>query len=381
MTRIFSKSRLQPAGKRATAKLLAILLIGSAVFAQAGSSKGLSYHRDDIPEGPWSIHVVKVDRSNPDFEFHTALPKGSSFGLTTLTEHIEALPAGIGRPAAAINGDFHRRRKPYIGDPQGLQIVRGQLVSGPSDWSCFYIDPAGKPQMTNVTARFEVTWPNNEKTPFGLNETRGRDAAVLYTSAVGKSTQTSSGPELILERHGTNNWLPLKAGETYLARVRQVVNTGNAAIPRNAMVLSLGRTLAAKLPEAGPGTVLKISTATWPDLKSVQAAIGGGPPLIRNGRILSELGSNVRHPRAAIGWNDDFYFLVIVDGRQRNISVGMTLSELADYMAKLGCDTVLNLDGGGSATCWVYGQVMNSPSLGHERNMANALVVIQKEQN
>ena len=57
----------------------------------------------------------------------------------------------------------------------------------------------------------------------------------------------------------------------------------------------------------------------------------------------------------------------------------MTLPELADYMVKIGCEAALNLDGGGSATMWVYGQVMNSPSEGRERGMANALVVIQKE--
>jgi exopolysaccharide biosynthesis protein len=94
---------------------------------------------------------------------------------------------------------------------------------------------------------------------------------------------------------------------------------------------------------------------------------------------LPQQGAHVRHPRTAIGWNNDHFFLVQVDGRQRHLSVGMTPAELADYMAKLGCEGALNLDGGGSATCWVYGQVMNSPSLGQERNMANALVVVQKE--
>ena len=35
-----------------------------------------------------------------------------------------------------------------------------------------------------------------------------------------------------------------------------------------------------------------------------------------------------RHPRSAVGWNADSYFLVEVDGRQRGLSVGMTLEEL-----------------------------------------------------
>ena len=72
---------------------------------------------------------------------------------------------------------------------------------------------------------------------------------------------------------------------------------------------------------------------------------------------------------------------MVVDGRQRS-SVGMTYTELAKYMReKLGCDEALNLDGGGSATLWVFGHVMNSPSEGRERPAANALVVTRKDQS
>ena len=57
----------------------------------------------------------------------------------------------------------------------------------------------------------------------------------------------------------------------------------------------------------------------------------------------------------------------------------MSFSELAAYMIKLGCEQALNLDGGGSATLWVCGNVMNSPSEGHERPGANALVLVQRK--
>ena len=88
--------------------------------------------------------------------------------------------------------------------------------------------------------------------------------------------------------------------------------------------------------------------------------------------------SAIRHPRTAIGWNKDYIFFVQVDGRQSGHSVGMTYSELANYMVKLGCQEALNLDGGGSATFWMLGQVINSPSRGQSRDIANGLVLIQK---
>lgn len=380
-----------PAG---SAVILSLLLVfGSSRASPAadkpatGPAHGFSYQHEEIPDKPWSIHIIEVDRSNRELELQTTLGGGDRFGLATLSRQVRTLPPELGRPVAAINGDyfyggfggFYRRRYPYLGDPKGLQILRGELVSGPSDWTCFWVDPAGKPQMTNVTSLFQVTWPNGERTPFELNKALTPGTAVLFTAALGPSTGTSGGRELVLERDGTTRWLPLQAGETYSARVRAVREAGDTPLDKDTMVLALGRSISERADKVVPGTRLQISTASWPDLKGVRTAIGGGPPIVRGGKVLDHLDAYVRNPRAAIGWNREHYFLVEVDGRQYNLSVGMTDPELAAYMVKLGCDEAMSLDGGGSATCWVYGQVMNSPSEGRERPMANALVLVHKE--
>jgi hypothetical protein len=233
--------------------------------------------------------------------------------------------------------------------------------------------------MTNVIAQFEVTWPGGEKSSFGVNEERKTDGVVLFTPAIGPTTQTSGGRELVLERGGTNAWLPLRASQTYSARVREVRETGDTPLTKDTMVLSVGRRAAARLPKVAAGSQLMISTATTPNLDGVVTAIGGGPPLVRDSKVIGHDQTRIRHPRTAVGWNDSDFFLVEVDGRQRYLSVGMTIVELSEYMAKLGCHEAMSLDGGGSATCWVTGQVMNSPSEGHERAMANALVLVQKK--
>jgi hypothetical protein len=275
--------------------------------------------------------------------------------------------------------DFYRDDRAYVGDPKGLQITFGELVSAPCDWSCFYVDPIGNPQMTNVESLLKVIWPNGSETPIGLNEERNGKRAALYTPRMGSSTHTSGGRELILERVGDGVWLPLQAGETYTARVREVREAGDTALGPGFMILSLGPQMLSTVPEVKPGAVLKISTDTSPSLRGVKTALGGGPALVRDGKAVVTTDGRGRHPRAAIGWNKDFIFMVEVDGRQRGLSVGMNFYELAAYMVKLGCDTALNLDGGGSATFWVMGQVMNSPSEGRPRPMANALVLVQKE--
>ena len=154
------------------------------------------------------------------------------------------------------------------------------------------------------------------------------------------------------------------------------------------MVLSIGPNAARSLPDIQPGAVLHISTASAPALHGIRTAISGGPVLVRNGKRLKprprafesyEYTSMFeRHPRAAIGWNDRYFYLVEVDGRQGRLSVGMTLDELSSFFISLGCDEAMNFDGGGSATLWYDGEVRNSPCERGEREIANCLVVVSK---
>src|SRR5215475_7641694 len=53
----------------------------------------VSYHNEKVEEIPWSIHVVRLNRTNPDYELHTTLGKGRGQGLSTLSEQIKGLPA------------------------------------------------------------------------------------------------------------------------------------------------------------------------------------------------------------------------------------------------------------------------------------------------
>ena len=96
---------------------------------------------------------------------------------------------------------------------------------------------------------------------------------------------------------------------------------------------------------------------------------------------------NSRHPRSAVGIKKDgTVVLVAVDGRQKGLAEGMSLTELAYTMKWLGCKDALNLDGGGSTTLYVKGTnadggVINYPcdnkKYDHqgERRVANMLLV------
>jgi len=353
------------------------------------SESGVTHRQDKISRGPWSIHVARVDRTRKDLTFHAPIATAKILGVNRISEQADAIPPALGRPLAGVNGDFYERDShTYAGDPRGLQIVNGELVSDPST-VCVWFDAAGDPHVDEVKGDFKVTWPDGRTTVFGLNEQRRPNMVVLYTPTYGASTRATGGRDLILEKEGSGPWLPLQAGETYRGRVREVKGSADTRLADDLMVLSLGPTLLANLPEVAPGVVLEISTATTPALKGVKTALGGGPTLIKNGRLFSattpasggggysERSKYERHPRSAVGWNDSSLFLVTVDGRQPGFSVGMTLAELADYMVKLGCTEGMNLDGGVSAAMWMNGRIVSDPCQG-ERPVANSLFVLRK---
>lgn len=347
----------------------------------AAGGRAFSYVNEKVAEGPWSIHLIKLDRANAEYELHTMLGNGQITGMTTLTEQIKALPAELGRPIAAINGDFYfTSPKAYNGDPQGIQILDGELVSAPTEHAAFWIDAAGKPRTGIVKSLFHVTWPDGNTQPLGLNEKREGDAAVLYTPRMGPSTGTpAGGREIVLEAEQKEQWLPLRAGAKVRARVKEVREAGDTPLKRGLMVFSLGPKLLGDIPTVAPGDVLQISTATLPDLAGCKTAIGGGPRLVVDGKPVEGWTSpNQRHPRTALGWNDSHLYLLLVDGRQPGLSVGMSFQEMAAYFIKLGCTHAVNLDGGGSASMWVFGQTVSSPSEGQERPVANGLVLVKK---
>ncbi|MDD3214711.1 MAG: phosphodiester glycosidase family protein [Eubacteriales bacterium] len=94
-----------------------------------------------------------------------------------------------------------------------------------------------------------------------------------------------------------------------------------------------------------------------------------GPALINNGEITVLAGSEVgqsksSNPRTAIGQVSTLHYIVIVSDGRTTESAGLSLLELAQLFEERGCQVAYNLDGGGSATMWFNGRVVNNPTDG-----------------
>ena len=111
-----------------------------------------------------------------------------------------------------------------------------------------------------------------------------------------------------------------------------------------------------------------------------------GTLLVENGQdrgATAQVSPSERHPRTAAGVSRDgrTLLLIVVDGRQPGWSIGVTLPELAQMMLGAGAWNAVNLDGGGSTAMWhrepgaTAGHVLNRPSDGHVRPVANHLGV------
>lgn len=98
---------------------------------------------------PVSIHVLRFERSRRLRFWSTGLAEGREYGLSPLTKIVRQVARRErARPLAAINGDwFAISPGNYQGDPRGLQVTAGELVSAPTGHNSFWVDADGLPHL------------------------------------------------------------------------------------------------------------------------------------------------------------------------------------------------------------------------------------------
>jgi len=136
------------------------------------------------------------------------------------------------------------------------------------------------------------------------------------------------------------------------------------------------------------GDIVTLTTAcNDARLVNAQHATGGGDILVSGGAKTDHATWSPslmsRAPRTAFGLRDDGSVVsYVIDGRNSNHSVGLTLHELADEMLRQGCVYAVNFDGGGSSAVSVRipgekrAAVANKPSDGSERGCATYVLFV-----
>ena len=335
-------------------------------------------------------------------------------------ERVSAMARRV-KAVAGVNGGFFAPS----GDPVGVLAIDGELLSEPVDGRSALLLPAPtagpapasaaagsstaapltRPLIAPVRYRGRITVNGRSREIDGIDRTRGlipacggRGGDVPTIRPNSLLTCTDSSELVVLSpRYGARP--PAEGGVEAIVRdgvVTRVRPPGVGGVPREGVLLT-GTGDAARflrntaLPRSKADVRQNIAVGGKPvDLEGL-TVVGGGPRILRAGHVavaaraegfapvLSFFQSFAagRQPRTLAGVRaDGTLLLVTVDGRAPGWSAGMTLPESARLMRSLGARDALNLDGGGSSTMTVRGEVVSRPSDHVERRVSDGLFVM-----
>lgn len=101
-----------------------------------------------------------------------------------------------------------------------------------------------------------------------------------------------------------------------------------------------------------------------------------GPELLVDGQVPKSFSNPKANPLSAIGYYEPgHYCFILVDGRQKGYSWGMTYSELAQVFYDLGCKAAFNLDGGDTAVMTFNGAWRSQPQDQAPRETSDILYI------
>jgi len=372
-----------------------------SVFTEQLAS-GVVHRRLVVNQGPFTINVVEVNVRRRDLTVSAAHALDSLRGRE-LTSSMVARRNASGTPViAAVNADFFNLQ---TGENENNQVIAGTVLKGvaitesPFDslrtvHSQFGMTCDGHPVIDRFTFAGAVLTPPPARAVLPLDAVNSRprdDATVLYTSAYGTtpvdsaSRLTVDAPLRIVGQQGDT--VLLQTAGTPRSGGGTIIHTGEAVLSGHGASAEVVRRLAGSL---GPTTQLRVVTAFNPRRGRLCTLVGGWPRLVVDGRSIADSVdrlegtfprfSTTRHPRTGVGFSRDSstLYLITVDGRSESSS-GMSLAEFASLMQSLGVTQGLNLDGGGSTTLILRGQVVNHPSDSTgERKIGNALLVTRR---
>ncbi|NJQ07244.1 phosphodiester glycosidase family protein [Streptomyces lonarensis] len=297
----------------------------------------------------------------------------------TIGDLAAAHDPGAGRTTvAAINADFFDINATNA--PLAPGIRDGELVQSGSlnRTSVVGIDSDGSGRVLDVLFGGKVAGPDGEAALTSYN------AASLPADGIGVYTTDWGEADRLLPVLGAQQVTEVVVEEGRVTSVSE--KPGRERVPAEATVL-LGRDAgAAALAalEAGDAVEMEYAARTADGSALPRTAVGGNGLLVVDGEAQDWEGrpNNATAPRTAVGFSEDGsdMYVVVIDGRQAH-SGGVTLTELAVMMQRMGAHSALNLDGGGSTTLLAREvgtpglELVNKPSDGAQRVVPNGLAL------
>lgn len=383
----------------------AVLLSAAAAHAQWQSiGTGFDYREFSVA-GPNTVYVSRMTRSEPTAIVDTAVATDSMVsGREPTADTANRMEGAFGYwggawgshtydVVAAVNGSYHDTT---TGMPEGGMIISGWHAKRHLDFGgeSGFAWKADRELFMGGCVHYRgeknfVTFDASSATVTidDVNQPRGSDALVLYTIHYDWNTNTDgNGIEVLVRMDGPAMVMPEPAGSTgTIVAVRD--GQGSTPVPFDHVVLSASGSFADDVrAHAAVGGTIHLSQelsnyekdcntpANDDDWTRTYASIEGAVHMVHDGQLQPYADAAVR-ARTAVAFDDDYLYFVVVD--EISGSVGMTFNTLGQFcLNELGVVEAISVDGGGSSTMVLDGQVMNHPSDGAPRSVANAILMI-----
>ncbi|HJU96401.1 MAG TPA: phosphodiester glycosidase family protein, partial [Jiangellaceae bacterium] len=374
-----------------------------------GSSLFTGWDGDDPSDtGPWVVQALTVD---PQL-FRGEL--GASFGPDLERRETTSSLAQAAGATAAVNAGYFvfNPAAGAPGDPAGVGVYDGALLSETIDGrpALQVRDDARHTAVVRPRWQGELVTEDGTVLPLdGINRVPGlirncggtgdqptdlprhdftctdADELVAFSPEFGMATPPGEGVEAVLDARD---------------RVTEVRSQRGGVLPEGgSSVQATGALVDDLLAVATVGAKLRVETALLDeagnsvDTSFRESIVNGGPELVRDGLLHVTAAADgfvhpgspsffygfvhKRNPRTFAGV--DAYgraVLITSDGRDTD-TFGLSIAETAAVAQALGLEEALNLDGGGSTTTVVNGQVVNDPSdATGERPVGDVLLVL-----
>jgi hypothetical protein len=350
----------------------------------APAAEGVEYKKYYLKteRGGMNLHTVRI-KNGAGF---TIMPVIANGQLNTVSP-VDKLAAKV-EAVAAINGGFFDTGKTRL--PVGLVKIKRRIVFEQFlNRAVLGIDEYGQLHFDRFRLRssLDIGAVNVTQSIHGYNRKRKADELIVYTPEFGPTTKTNEwGVEIILHRispDAVDKPFILLQPDRY---VITGVNNKDTTIPPDGVVLSIHRSALQSLPWLSKvylGMELQLKSNVPQGWDSYPYLLGGGPMLLKQGRVELDpkaegFGGYFSGPnaRTAVGRTSKGDSVIIVVDKGGG-SGGATWDELALICRDLlGLSDAMGFDGGGSSTMFVNNEVVNAPTGGGQRRVANVLAVV-----
>ena len=372
------------------------LVVDETVSPSVTLTHGVQQHSDLLKTvgGAQRAQVMDVDLADPNVRLGVV---ESHDHLTDTADEVPSSMAHRTGAVAGVNGDFFEIYG--SGRPLGMVVIDGRLVKSPDpSWNAdLWVRHDGSIGIGTET--YTGTLTDTSDTSDTSDASGAPTAAITSVNAV----NSLSGDAIVRVTPDLGTPSPIPASTVVAGHldpdgttlVVDGVTSGVTSLPQLAKgtedLVGSGSRAQWLSQNVHTGDRVAVSEKIGPDA-DVEQGLSGGAILVQNGQRAVPLQgpgeNNVDNPVTAVGVTSDGKHAVFAafDGHQsEDVAQGLTRPQIAGWMMQHGAYNAILFDSGGSTQMvgrlpgQTQASVLNVPSDGHERPVANGLFIYSTE--